>query len=74
MAKEFAYDLDSINLDAMMPEDVAEFATHLQTLLEYARAKWHAMMLRTEGDVSTAQKFEDHCDALYHCLPSNWRW
>jgi hypothetical protein len=74
MAKEFAYDLDSINLDCMMVEDVAEFVEHITTLRDYVVLKHRAMILRAEGKTHLAAKLEDGCDVLYALLPSNWQW
>jgi hypothetical protein len=74
MAKEFAYDLDGINLDCMMVEDVAEFIEHITTLRDYVALKHRAMILRAAGKIDLAAKLEDGCDVLYAMLPSNWRW
>lgn len=74
MAKEFDYDLDCTNLDVMTPDELCEFATHLATLLEFARTKRQAMVLRVEGKVTYALTLEEHCDALYSVLPKNWQW
>jgi hypothetical protein len=74
MPKEFAYNLDNTNLDGMMPEDLAEFARHATTLRDYAVTKHRAMILRAEGKTTFATRLEEHCDALYALLPSNWQW
>jgi hypothetical protein len=68
------YGLDSLNLDCMTIEDLAEIAEHLATLQNYARNKGRAMLLRAAGDVSRALVRERECEAIYKQLPDNWRW
>ncbi len=74
MANAFAYDLDNINADNMMPEDLADFATHLQVLLDFAHNKRAAMLMRVAGQINDALYFEKRCDDLHKRLPSNWQW
>jgi hypothetical protein len=71
---EFAYDLEDLNLDAMMLEDVALAANYLGDLTLYAEAKMRAMRCRLAGDITEALFEENVCEMIYARLPENWRW
>ncbi len=71
---DFAYTLEALVPDSMMPEDVQEAIVHLETLTEYFRVKARAMRLRATGKITFAEQAETTCDALYGALPGNWQW
>jgi hypothetical protein len=70
----FAYEIDSLNLDGMTPEDLITTADHLAALEKYARRKAGAMTMRAAGHIGLALKHEATCDEIYQGLPENWRW
>jgi hypothetical protein len=74
MTKPFAYDLGTTNFDIMDPDELAEFATHLQVLLLYVSTRRLAMVLRLDGRTADALKLEEQTDGYYRALPSNWQW